>query len=168
MNDDLKAYVDGELPPDAADRLRTRLEADPELALQGEEFRRLSMALRGLPEPMSVGQAATLEALARRRPLWRGWTLALAGCAAVLAVVSTLPSRAPAASAVQPAVFDQRRGMEVPEERSLSEDKALSGAKASSGGMSFKAPIVKEAPEPHKKAVEPPRRHPKVGGASPD
>ena len=71
MNDDLKAYVDGELPPDAADRLRANLEADPALALQGEEFQRLSAALRALPEPMPVGQAATLEALARRRPLWR-------------------------------------------------------------------------------------------------
>ncbi len=108
MNDDLKAYVDGELPPDAAERLRARLDTEPELALQGEEFRRLSAALRALPEPMPVGQAATLEALARHRPIWRGWTIALAGCAAVLAAVSTLPPKAVSAPTFQQAVLDRK------------------------------------------------------------
>ena len=110
MNDDLKAYVDGELPPDAAERLRARLATDPALALEGEEFRRLSAALRALPEPMPVGQAATIAALANRRPLWRAWVPALAGCAAALLAVSMLPSRAASAPAVQAAVFVHEQG----------------------------------------------------------
>lgn len=92
MNDDLKAYVDGELPPDAAERLRVALEADPALRQEAEAMRALSTALRRLPEPEPVGQAATLAALGSRRPsLVRGWVFALAGCAAVILVASSLP-----------------------------------------------------------------------------
>lgn len=89
MNDDLKAYVDGELPPDAADRLRAALEADPDLADELAEFRSLSRALNALPEPEVVGMATTLAALQKgREPLFRNWSLALAGCAAVLAAAA--------------------------------------------------------------------------------
>jgi hypothetical protein len=112
MNDDLKAYVDGELPPDAAERLRARLEADPVLAHEGEEFRRLSAALRALPEPEPIGQAATLAALsARQRPIWRGWAVALAGCTAVLLVVSTMPKRAIHTGVFVPAVFNGEQSL---------------------------------------------------------
>lgn len=94
MNDDLKAYVDGELPPDAAERLRTALDADPALAREADALRALGVALRRLPEPDPVGRAATLAALQRRpKPLWRVWAPALAGCAAVLAAVVALPER---------------------------------------------------------------------------
>ncbi len=95
MNDDLKAYVDGELPPDAAERVRAALDADPFLRKEAEALRSLGVALRALPEPEPVGQAATLAALSQRRPLWsspliRLWGPALAGCAAVLLVASSL------------------------------------------------------------------------------
>lgn len=101
MNDDLKAYVDGELPPDAAERLRLALERDPVLRAEADALRALSTALRRMPEPEPVGQAATLAALSNRRPLWRVWTPALAGCAAVLIVAlsiqqSRIPSWFPA------------------------------------------------------------------------
>lgn len=92
MNDDLKAYVDGELPPDAAERLRVALESDPALREEAEAMRALSSALRRLPEPEPVGQAATLAALGSRRPsLVRGWAFALTGCAAVILVALSLP-----------------------------------------------------------------------------
>lgn len=93
MNDDLKAYVDGELPPEAAQRLRAALDADAVLAQEEATVRALSAALRSLPEPMPVGQAATLAALAQRRPLWRTWAPALAACLAVLVVASGLVHR---------------------------------------------------------------------------
>ncbi len=102
MSDDLKAYVDGELPADAAERLRRAMEADAGLRADAEALRGLSAALRGLPEPLPVGRAATLAALSARRPLWRTWTPALAGCAAVLLVASGLNA--------------QRRGPVVPVE----------------------------------------------------
>ncbi|RYG26831.1 hypothetical protein EON82_01710 [bacterium] len=85
MNDDLKAYVDGELPPDIAERMREALERDRDLALQAEQFRQIGDTLRSFPEPEPVGQAATLAALsAPRGSFGRTWGLALAGCAAVL------------------------------------------------------------------------------------
>ena len=103
MNDDLKAYVDGELPPDAAERLRAALERDPALAHEADALRRLSLSLRRLPEPEPVGQAATLAALGRRRePIFRGWGLALAGCAAV-ALVAALASNVRVGPRIVPA-----------------------------------------------------------------
>jgi len=99
MNDDLKAYIDGELPPDAAERLREALSQDPAMAQQAEVFRRLSSSLRALPEPEPVGQAATLAALsAPRTPLLRNWGFSLAACAAVLCVAvwaTSRPNRGP-------------------------------------------------------------------------
>ena len=92
MNDDLKAYIDGELPPDAAERLRDALEADPALRAEEAALRGLTEAIRRMPAPEPVGQAATLAALGGRRPsLVRGWAFALAGCAAVLFLASSLP-----------------------------------------------------------------------------
>ena len=94
MNDDLKAYVDGELPPDAAEKVLAALEHDRELALQAEQFRQISDGLRSFPEPEVVGQAATLAALSvRRGSFGRTWGLALAGCAAVLFVATVFSSR---------------------------------------------------------------------------
>lgn len=97
MNDDLKAYIDGELPPDAAERLREALSQDPALARDAEDFRRLAAGLRALPEPEPVGRAATLAALtARKTPLLRNWSFAFVACAGVLAVaiwVSGRPNR---------------------------------------------------------------------------
>ena len=93
MNDDLKAYADGELPPDAVARLRAALDADPALRREEETIRSLSVALRSLPAPDPVGRAATLAALQARRPLWRAWAPALAGCAAVLLIAAALARR---------------------------------------------------------------------------
>lgn len=94
MNDDLKAYVDGELPPDAAERIRATLDADPVMRWETEKLRDLGAALRSLPEPEPVGRAATLAALARRRNpvggLLRLWAPALAGCAALLGLASVM------------------------------------------------------------------------------
>lgn len=99
MNGDLKAYVDGELPPDAAERLRAALAADPALAREAESIRRLSDALRRLPEPEPVGQRATLAALARpARPLWQVWLPALAGCTVLLLVLAPLQMQAKSAA----------------------------------------------------------------------
>lgn len=125
MNDDLKAYVDGELPPDAAEHLRAAMESDSALQSEVDDFRSLSEALRRLPEPEPVGQAATLAALAKRRPLWRTWVPALAGCAAVLLAVATLPSREISMSRIQPAVFSKS---DTKGAAAVAEPQALEGA----------------------------------------
>ena len=100
MNDDLKAYIDGELPPDAAERLRAALASDPALRADETALRGLTEAVRAMPAPEPLGKAATLAALSTKRPsLARGWAFALAGCAAVAFVASSLPrlERAPRA-----------------------------------------------------------------------
>lgn len=89
MNDDLKAYVDGELPPEAAERIRAALERDRELAREAEALREIGACLRSFPEPEPVGQAATLAALTSRRGSFTGnWGFALAACAGVLFVAT--------------------------------------------------------------------------------
>lgn len=94
MNDDLKAYVDGELPPDAAERLRAVLDADPVLAREADALRVLGTALRRLPEPEPVGREATLLALrSRPMPLWRSWVPSLAACAAIVFFAAALGRR---------------------------------------------------------------------------
>ena len=94
MNDDLKAYVDGELPPDAAERLRAQLERDPDLVREAEAMRDLSASLRGMPQPTAIGREAALASMRGRRPsLVPGWSFALAGCAAVLLIASGLSHR---------------------------------------------------------------------------
>ncbi|GEM_PF-6305573 len=124
MNEDLKAYVDGELPPDAAERLRAALDADPALCAEADALRTLATALRRLPEPEPVGQAATLAALGRRPvALWRSWLPALAACGLLMVVVSGLsrpqgrwvpagwnPSRARGAGPVVATIPAVRRG----------------------------------------------------------
>jgi hypothetical protein len=89
LNDDLKAYVDGELPPEAAERVRAALERDRELAQEAEQLREIGACLRAFPEPEPVGQAATLAALSARRGSFAGtWGFALAACAGVLFVAT--------------------------------------------------------------------------------
>lgn len=100
MNEDLKAYVDGELPAGAAERLRERLKGDHELVSEEEAVRRLSEALRSLPHPPTRGMQTTLAAVNRPRgwrdPFVRGWAFALVGCAALAIIGVALPHwRAP-------------------------------------------------------------------------
>lgn len=89
MNDDLKAYVDGELSPEVAEKVRAALERDRDLAREAEQLRQIGACLRSMPEPEPVGQAATLAALSARRGSFAGtWGLALAGCATVLFIAT--------------------------------------------------------------------------------
>ena len=94
MNDDLKAYVDGELPPDAAERLRRRLEGDPDLLRETEAMRDLSASLKSLPQVRPLGRETALAAINRRRPsLALSWGFALSACTAVVVVAFGLSHR---------------------------------------------------------------------------
>jgi hypothetical protein len=84
----LSAYADGELPPQAAESLKARLEQDPGLRLALAEIRQTSRLLRSLPE-LKPARAFTVSAeraaVARRYPRLQLAT-ALAGLAFFLVV----------------------------------------------------------------------------------
>jgi hypothetical protein len=92
LHEDLKAYVDRELPPDRMAEIEAAIQADPVLRAEVDEIRGLSHAVRALgttPDP--VGLERTLRAL-QRRPWWSPagmqGRLAWGAAAAVLIVVA--------------------------------------------------------------------------------
>lgn len=94
MRDDLKAFVDGELPAMRMAEIREAIERDPELAKELGELQRITTAIRGNAEDFQpVGLEQTLAALKRTRKrswVWLAWPLGLAGAAA-LAFVTIMP-----------------------------------------------------------------------------
>ena len=101
LRDDLKAYVDGELSADRAAEVSAALNADPDLAAEADEIRKLSGAIQAFSEvPSPVGLEKALRAI-RPKPAWwspagrtgqLAWGTA-AMAAAVVAVVFFLPNR---------------------------------------------------------------------------
>jgi hypothetical protein len=91
VRDDLKAYLDGELPPLRMQEVREAAERDPELARELAELQALSLAVRqSAPEYEVRGMEETLRRLSRRRApklIWLGIPVALAGAVAVAAVL---------------------------------------------------------------------------------
>ncbi len=90
MRDDLKAYVDGALPPQRAEEIRKAAEADPKLA---EEIRQIEMLSSILSEETAGvpvrGKEETLSILNRpspRRETWLGPLLWAGGLAAAFAI----------------------------------------------------------------------------------
>lgn len=88
--DDLKAYVDGELPAERMADLRELEGTDAAWAAEVAEMRRIGTTLRAMaPQPTAVGLHSTLAALNRKsaRPWFRQpWVPALV-CASLAAVV---------------------------------------------------------------------------------
>lgn len=91
--DDLKAYLDGELPPLRMAEIRDAIDADPALAEEVEQLRTLSTSLQAFAaRPTVVGLEDTLSALGRskRRKSWfvrYAFPLATAAAAIILAAV---------------------------------------------------------------------------------
>jgi anti-sigma factor RsiW len=93
LQEQLCAWMDGELPADEARFLQRRLQNDPALRAQWERWQLASACLRGQPvRTMPAGLcdrvAAAIDAEPARRPRWP-W---LAATAAALLVAALLPS----------------------------------------------------------------------------
>jgi hypothetical protein len=90
FREDLKAFIDGELPAGRTMEIERALEADPALAAEAEELRALTSVLRSVPQPEVRGYESTLIALssaerAAPRRTWLPWfgSVALAGSVAM-------------------------------------------------------------------------------------
>lgn len=73
LRDDLKAYVDGELPPMRMAEIRDAIERDPELAAEVRELEAIGRTLRAEAwQPTAAGLDETLRSLQRKRsaPRW--------------------------------------------------------------------------------------------------
>jgi hypothetical protein len=93
LQEQLCAWMDGELPADEARFLQRRLQNDPALRAQWERWQLASACLRGqpvraMPADLCDRVAAAIAAEPSRRPRWP-W---LAATAAALLVAALLPS----------------------------------------------------------------------------
>jgi len=90
VRENLKAYLDRELPEDQAAAVRQALEQDPSLRQELEEMRMLGLEIRrAATEPEPVGMEQTIGRIAApRRPWARRPLLALSGIAALAVLVS--------------------------------------------------------------------------------
>jgi hypothetical protein len=99
--DDLKAYLDGELPPEHAARVEERLRTDPLLRAEAEELRLLSDQIRAMArQPHVVGEEEVLRSLRARAPSRSGfWTksFALGAASLIIAVFAVQIVRHPEA-----------------------------------------------------------------------
>ncbi len=87
IRDDLKAYLDGELPPQRAEEVRAAIEQDDSLRQEVEFMRLLSKSLRAAEKPAPVeGYEETVARVAKGRPwpAWLRWGVAGGGCVAGL------------------------------------------------------------------------------------
>lgn len=92
LRDDLKAYLDGELPAERMAEMREAIDRDPLLAQEVEELGRISQTLRvAAMQPSAVGLEETLRALEkserRERKPWWPWLVPIAGMACTLIFV---------------------------------------------------------------------------------
>jgi len=95
--EDLKAFLDNELPPGRMDEMRAAVEKDPELAHELEELRQLSVSIRAAAfNPVPVGLESTLAAVGKKRhDLMRlrmglGIGIAVTACMSAVAMVAVL------------------------------------------------------------------------------
>ncbi len=112
--EDLKAFVDGELEPAHMDQVRAALETDPALKQEFQQLQALTMSLAVSPQFVTpIGMEETLAALRQRqkKPRFASWQFVLKGgfaCATLLVVAivwqtmnqsSMMAKNTPAASA---------------------------------------------------------------------
>jgi hypothetical protein len=94
--EDLKAFLDGELPEPRAQEIRLALARDADLAAESEALQQISQAIQGVPEPAAHGLEQTLWALEnqKRKPKPRPvpWFigLGLAGACSLLMAINLL------------------------------------------------------------------------------
>jgi hypothetical protein len=102
VREEIKAYLDGELPAPEADRVREAIERDPEMSKLAAEFQAVGEALSGMKRDYEpVGLEETLAALdaertvlvlpSSRKKSYSGYWIGL-GLAAGLAAVFAAPS----------------------------------------------------------------------------
>jgi hypothetical protein len=99
--DDLKAYLDGELSPEHVARVEERLRTDPRLRAEADELRLLSDRIRAMArQPSVVGQEEVLRNVRARAPSRTGlWTrsFALGAASLIIAVFAIQLVRHPEA-----------------------------------------------------------------------
>jgi len=95
--EDLKAFLDNELPPVRMDEVRAAVETDPELAHELEELRQLSVSIRAAAfNPVPVGLESTLAAVGKKRNdlvrlrMGLGIGIAVTACVCAVAMVAVL------------------------------------------------------------------------------
>lgn len=91
-HDDLKAYLDGELPAEQMAEMREAIEGDPMLAHEAKELESISLTLRhAAAQPQAVGLEETLRALGRAEPkerrAWWPWLVPVAAMAGALVFI---------------------------------------------------------------------------------
>jgi anti-sigma factor RsiW len=85
---DLHAFVDGQLAPDARQRVKARLAADPQMRRQVEDYAAIGDGLRALYGPLAtepVPAPLARRAHQRPRPSWRPWAAMAASVALLVA-----------------------------------------------------------------------------------
>lgn len=98
IQEDLKAYLDGELPADQAEEVRSAIDKDPQLRGEVEILRLLGASVAVMAPHIEIkGAQATLNAVrftpSRRLDVGR-WLLALSGAAVLLVAAFVIPKLA--------------------------------------------------------------------------
>lgn len=93
VRDELKAYLDGELPEGRAAEIAKAIEADPLLQQEAQMLRDIGEGIREIAAaPPAMGFERTLTAVSRRRPWFTRWpTMVAAASFAVVAIAFSGP-----------------------------------------------------------------------------
>jgi hypothetical protein len=133
--DDIKAYLDGELPAARMEEMRLAIEADPSLKTEADEMAKIAARIQSMAKVPPVQGLDRAVALMRSRPTWtsRNWTWAVPALAFVTIAAGMTAFNGPSMVAMSEA-----RSME----------KALPSAAASppaSEGVTMASPVEPQA-----------------------
>jgi hypothetical protein len=111
LQEQISAWMDGELPPDQARFLQRRLQSDPELREQWQRWQLASDCLRGhdfsvMPASLASGVAAAVAETPVRSSRWP-WLASAAAAVLAVALLPSTPENPPGPPAVAPAVSPQ-------------------------------------------------------------
>jgi anti-sigma factor RsiW len=139
LQEQLSAWMDGELPPDQARFLQRRLESDPALREQWQRWQLASDCLRGhafsvMPASLATGVAAAVADAPVRRSRWP-WLASAAAAVLAVALLPSTPRNPPGPPALAPAMTSQESPAPaiagVPQSRSLAQSPVAAPASVS-------------------------------------
>lgn len=122
VRENLKAFLDGQLPADQARQVQEALSRDTVLRREFDEMRRISVTLRegSVPVPVPVaGMETTLKALAKRSPVSRPnffkfLPALVAACVAALVIIGRSGSQSFSFEDESPMPLAKRTGLPAP------------------------------------------------------